>query len=119
MSSSSKWRAGAITDVAGIEVGHHTDSRRPTGCTVVIARDGAVAGVDPQVRVGQSVQKGDWIGRVGNSGTAAASQGSGAGPRLLFEHWSGKPDESDYFGKGLARDQLVSQARQRYTAALR
>ena len=37
---------GAITDVAGIEVGHHTDSRRPTGCTVVVARDGAVAGVD-------------------------------------------------------------------------
>ncbi|MBZ0225511.1 MAG: P1 family peptidase [Comamonas sp.] len=38
--------AGAITDVAGIEVGHYTESRRPTGCSVVIARDGAVAGVD-------------------------------------------------------------------------
>ena len=38
--------AGAITDVAGIEVGHFTDTRRPTGCSVVIARDGAVAGVD-------------------------------------------------------------------------
>ena len=37
---------GAITDVAGIEVGHFTDPRRPTGCSVVIARDGAVAGVD-------------------------------------------------------------------------
>ena len=37
---------GAITDVAGITVGHHSDARRPTGCTVVIARDGAVAGVD-------------------------------------------------------------------------
>jgi L-aminopeptidase/D-esterase-like protein len=37
---------GAITDVAGIEVGHATDSRRPTGCTVVLARQGAVAGVD-------------------------------------------------------------------------
>jgi len=37
---------GAITDVAGIEVGHFTDTRRPTGCSVVIARDGAVAGVD-------------------------------------------------------------------------
>ena len=36
----------AITDVAGIEVGHHTDSRRPTGCTVIITRGGAVAGVD-------------------------------------------------------------------------
>jgi L-aminopeptidase/D-esterase-like protein len=43
---SSRHGAGAITDVAGIEVGHFTDSRRPTGCTVVIARDGAVGGVD-------------------------------------------------------------------------
>ena len=37
---------GSITDVAGIEVGHHSDPRRPTGCTVVLARGGAVAGVD-------------------------------------------------------------------------
>lgn len=39
-------RNNSITDVAGIEVGHHTDTRRPTGCTVVMARDGAVGGVD-------------------------------------------------------------------------
>jgi L-aminopeptidase/D-esterase-like protein len=38
--------SGAITDVAGIEVGHFTDPRRPTGCSVVIARGGAVGGVD-------------------------------------------------------------------------
>ena len=37
---------GAITDVPGIEVGHFTDTRRPTGCSVVIAREGAVGGVD-------------------------------------------------------------------------
>ena len=36
----------SITDVAGIEVGHFTDSRRPTGCTVVLARGSAVGGVD-------------------------------------------------------------------------
>lgn len=44
----SAWWTGfdAITDVAGIEVGQFTDERRPTGCSVVIARDGAVAGVD-------------------------------------------------------------------------
>ena len=36
----------SITEVAGIEVGHFTDSRRPTGCTVVLARGSAVAGVD-------------------------------------------------------------------------
>ena len=39
-------KPGSITDVAGIEVGHFTDTRRPTGCTVVLAQDGAVAGVD-------------------------------------------------------------------------
>ncbi len=38
--------AGSITDVAGIEVGHFTDDRRPTGCTVIIARGGAIGGVD-------------------------------------------------------------------------
>ncbi|HBH37439.1 MAG TPA: peptidase S58 [Curvibacter sp.] len=37
---------GAITDVAGIDVGHDSDIRRPTGCTVVLARAGAVGGVD-------------------------------------------------------------------------
>ncbi|MFM1987867.1 MAG: hypothetical protein RJA99_824 [Pseudomonadota bacterium] len=38
--------AGAITDVAGLRVGHHTDPRRPTGCTVVLADGGATCGVD-------------------------------------------------------------------------
>ena len=38
--------SGAITDVAGIQVGHFSDTRRPTGCTVVLARKGAVGGVD-------------------------------------------------------------------------
>src|SRR5262245_13655050 len=35
-----------ITDVDGIKVGHFTDSRRPTGCTVILYEKGAVAGVD-------------------------------------------------------------------------
>lgn len=38
--------AGALTDVAGLKVGHFTSPLRPTGCTVVLAEDGAVAGVD-------------------------------------------------------------------------
>ena len=38
--------AGSITRVAGIEVGHFTETRRPTGCTAIITREGAVAGVD-------------------------------------------------------------------------
>jgi L-aminopeptidase/D-esterase-like protein len=37
---------GGLTDVAGLRVGHFTDARRPTGCTVVLAEGGAVAGVD-------------------------------------------------------------------------
>lgn len=45
---------GAITRVRGIQVGHFTDPRRPTGCSVVLAqgpqgagtRPGAVGGVD-------------------------------------------------------------------------
>jgi len=37
---------GSITDVTGVKVGHSTDKRRPTGCTVVLVEDGAVAGVD-------------------------------------------------------------------------
>jgi len=45
-SSSPASSSGAITDVAGIEVGHFSDTRRPTGCTVILAREGAVAGVD-------------------------------------------------------------------------
>ena len=37
---------GTLTDVPGLQVGHHTDPRRPTGCTVVLTPGGAVAGVD-------------------------------------------------------------------------
>lgn len=37
---------GSLTDVAGLRVGHHTDLRRPTGCTVVLCPQGAVCGVD-------------------------------------------------------------------------
>ncbi len=35
-----------LTAVAGVKVGHHTLSERPTGCTVVLVEAGAVAGVD-------------------------------------------------------------------------
>ncbi len=37
---------GGLTDIAGIRVGHAIDLRRPTGCTVVVVEEGAVAGVD-------------------------------------------------------------------------
>jgi len=38
--------AGSITDVQGVKVGHFTESRRPTGCTVLLFEKGATAGVD-------------------------------------------------------------------------
>jgi L-aminopeptidase/D-esterase-like protein len=37
---------GAITDVPGVKVGHFTDERRPTGCTVILTEEGVVGGVD-------------------------------------------------------------------------
>src|SRR5512144_1088554 len=36
----------AITDVRGIQVGHAQDESALTGCTVILCREGAVAGVD-------------------------------------------------------------------------
>src|SRR5260221_5251269 len=35
-----------LTAVAGVKVGHHTLSERPTGCTVIVVEAGAVGGVD-------------------------------------------------------------------------
>lgn len=39
-----KLAPGSLTDVRGIEVGHATDEEALTGCTVVLCRQGAVAG---------------------------------------------------------------------------
>ena len=36
----------AITDIRGIEVGHAQNEEALTGCTVILCRKGAVAGVD-------------------------------------------------------------------------
>lgn len=36
----------AITDVPGIRVGHYTDKKAVTGCTVILCEEGAVGGVD-------------------------------------------------------------------------
>jgi L-aminopeptidase/D-esterase-like protein len=48
--------AGSITDVPGIRVGHFTDKRRFTGCTVLILDPDSVAGVD--VRGGAAATSG-------------------------------------------------------------
>ena len=36
----------SLTDVKGVELGHYTDETNVTGCSVILCRDGAVAGVD-------------------------------------------------------------------------
>ena len=61
--------AGAITDVPGIEVGHAGDDEALTGCTVVLCRAGAVAGVAvrgaaPGTRETDLCRPGTLIGRV-------------------------------------------------------
>jgi len=38
--------ASGLTAVPGLKVGHCTAAERPTGCTVILAEDGATAGVD-------------------------------------------------------------------------
>ena len=38
--------AGSLTDVAGVRVGHFTDTRRPTGCTVILFDKPVTAGAD-------------------------------------------------------------------------
>ncbi len=60
---------GAITDVAGLAVGHFTDPRRPTGCSVVLCPEGAVCGVDvrggaPGTRETDLLRPGNLVDRV-------------------------------------------------------
>jgi len=42
---------GSLTDVPGITVGHATEERARTGCTVVLVGTGSVAGVDVVMRL--------------------------------------------------------------------
>ena len=89
---------GAITDVAGIEVGHFTDSRRPTGCTVVLARQGAVAGCDvrgaaPGTRETDLLQPANLVERVHavmlSGGSAWGLDAASGAMRWLEEHGVG------------------------------
>jgi L-aminopeptidase/D-esterase-like protein len=36
----------SVTDVSGVKVGHYTDKKAATGCTVILCEQGTVAGVD-------------------------------------------------------------------------
>ncbi len=94
----SRARAGAITQVAGIEVGHFTDARRPTGCTVVLAREGAVGGVDvrgaaPGTRETDLLQPGNLVNQVHAivlaGGSAWGLEAATGAVRWLEEHGAG------------------------------
>ena len=97
-------RANAITDVRGIQVGQHTDARRPTGCSVVLAQGpdgaGAVAGVDvrgaaPGTRETDLLAPANLVERVQAvllSGGSAWGLDAAAGVmRWLEEHGLGLP----------------------------
>ncbi|MDR3452857.1 MAG: P1 family peptidase [Rhodoferax sp.] len=69
LTRASRRSPGSLTQVAGIEVGHFTDPRRPTGCTVIVARGGAVGGVDvrgaaPGTRETDLLQPGNLVEQV-------------------------------------------------------
>ena len=95
MSNTPKRWPGALTDVAGIEVGHDTDPRRPTGCTVVLTREGAVAGVDvrgaaPGTRETDLLQPANLVQRVHaiclSGGSAWGLDAASGVMRWLEEH---------------------------------
>ena len=92
--------SGAITDVPGIAVGHWTSDRRPTGCTVVLVPEGAVAGVDvrgaaPGTRETDLLAPGNLVEHVHAvllaGGSAYGLDAAGGVMRWLEEHGHGLP----------------------------
>jgi L-aminopeptidase/D-esterase-like protein len=93
-------REGFITDVDGIRVGHFTDSRRPTGCTVVLYERGAVAGVDvrgsaPGTRETDLLRPTNLVDKVNaivlSGGSAFGLESATGVMRYLEEHDAGFP----------------------------
>jgi len=91
---------GSLTDVAGIEVGHFTDTRRPTGCTVILTSAGAVAGVDvrgaaPGTRETDLLEPGNLVEQVHavllSGGSAWGLDAATGVMRWLEEHHIGLP----------------------------
>ena len=91
-------KEGFITDVDGIKVGHFTDSRRPTGCTVILCEPGAVAGVDvrgsaPGTRETDLLKPTNTVDKVNaivlSGGSAFGLDTASGVMRFLEEHDSG------------------------------
>ena len=90
----------AITDVPGIAVGHWTDRRAATGCTVVLCEEGAVAGVDvrgsaPGTRETDLMRPGNLVQRVHAvvlaGGSAYGLDAAAGAMRYLEERRKGFP----------------------------
>ena len=88
----------ALTDVAGLSVGHFTLAGRATGCSVVLCPEGAVAGVDvrggaPGTRETDLLQPENLIDRVHaillTGGSAFGLDAAGGVMRWLEEHGHG------------------------------
>jgi L-aminopeptidase/D-esterase-like protein len=91
---------GFITDVSGIRVGHFTESRRPTGCTVLLYEPGAVAGVDvrgsaPGTRETDLLKPTNLVDKVNAivlaGGSAFGLEAATGVVRYLEEHDAGYP----------------------------
>jgi L-aminopeptidase/D-esterase-like protein len=89
---------GFITDVDGIKVGHFTDTRRPTGCTVILYEQGAIAGVDvrgsaPGTRETDLLKPTNLVDRVNaivlSGGSAFGLDTASGVMRFLEEHDAG------------------------------
>ncbi len=103
----------AITDVAGIKVGHYTDLVNGTGCTVVLCpAEGAVGGVDvrgpaPATRETDLLRPGHLVERVNaillTGGSAFGLDAAGGVMRFLEERDIG-------FDVGVARVPIVPSA---------
>jgi len=89
---------GSITDVQGLKVGHHTDARRLTGCTVVLCESGVACGVDvrgaaPGTRETDLLAPGNLVDKVHAvllaGGSAFGLDAAGGVMRWLDEHGHG------------------------------
>ena len=89
---------GGITDVQGVKAGHFSDSRRPTGCTVLIFENGATAGVDvrgaaPGTRETDLLNPVNTVQKVNaillSGGSAFGLDAAGGVVRYLEEHGQG------------------------------
>ncbi|MCL4748058.1 MAG: P1 family peptidase [Burkholderiaceae bacterium] len=90
----------AITDVAGVRVGHCTNPDGPTGCTVVLVPEGAVAAVDvrgaaPGTRETELLAPSNLVGQVHAvllaGGSAFGLDAAGGVMRWLEERGIGFP----------------------------